>query len=571
MAALSVGDREQRQPEGNDGWETVHRHQPPAHSSNPRPFDSPARHDRGAHPHAAHPDTGSPPKFGSPPHGREAHHSQHSREQHPNMTLKQLVEMPCGKRCQEWMFSDLDPAEQAKAAQDVRNTPSHCPHHRYLLHADTALIAKTFDEMCAKMDRQQGAPRPGQHQHSSVFYEWLLTRRYLAERNPHIQAMFSRRSAGFAKSDTHGRTDSKSTNIGPLFDRFIRYAADIDSGLGYVELARAQAEKNGEFTFIDIGFAPGGMAALLTDVHKGVRGVGYSLGAEKGGNVFPATLGDGRFNPLVGDVVALARDEDKVSLAHALIPGGPKEGFPGFDLLIAGITTSGSDQAGEMAMDEVDLKDLLHFSQLYVGVKNLRTDGQGCLLMRMHLGMRAVELHLLSFVLENFSSTTLVQPGHPNIIGHKPLTEFAMRKTFWVLAKGFSPKPDCAARLRALLNSDPKKILYSPFRDRTIPEADALSLFPGTSIQQILTLYADKVVRILHPQWIAQLRSLKHLMGTRDHADKLCGRCRGALMDGHGGKFCGRCERALMPSVLDAIMRVDGVVKGWRARNPGVV
>jgi hypothetical protein len=469
------------------------------------------------------------------------------------------------------MFSDKDPVElQQSQGQDARETPTHCPHHRYLVAPESMLIAQAFDEQCAHLDSLIGSTgRRGSAQPpSSIFYEWLLTRRYLAERNPNIQNMFSRRSAGFAKADVQGRTDSKVKNIGPLFDRFLRYAADIDAGLGWVELARKQAQKHGDFTFIDIGFAPGGMSALLTDVHKKVRGVGFSLEPEKGGNVFPPKLGDGRFNPLLGDVVTLARDEERVDLAHALIPDGPGETFPGFDLLIAGITTSGSDQAGEMSMDEVDLKDLLHFSQLYVAVKNLRTDGQGCLLMRMHLGLRAVELHILAFVLENFSSATLVQPGHPNALGHKPLTEFAMRKTFWVLAKGFSPKPDCADRLHALLHADPKKIFYSPFRDLSMAEKDFLSLFPNTSFASLLTIYGEKAARILHPQWAAQLRSLKHLTASRDHTDKLCGRCRGHLMDGMGGRWCQRCERGMMPTVLDAIERVDAVVKGWKTRNP---
>lgn len=552
----------------DDGWETVHHDR--GHGSS-----SPAQMARSP-PHRAPAPTGG--AWGSPrdspserpSSSREAGSGSHA----PHLTLKQLVELPCGKRCEEWMYSDLDEEAAKKAAQDVRNTPSHCPHHRYLLHPETLLIAQTFDEQSGKMDRRASSgtgDKTNQHHPSTIFYEWLLTRRYLAERNPNIQAMFSRRNAGFAKADVHGRTDSKVQNIGPLFDRFIRYAADIDSGLGYVKFAKDQATANGDFTFIDIGFAPGGMAALLTDVHKSVRGVGYSLEPEKGGNVHPAKLGDGRFNPILGDVIALARDDEKVNLAHAL-PNGPGEKFPGFDFLIAGITTSGSDQAGEMSMDEVDLKDLLHFSQLYVAFKNLRTDGQGSLLMRMHLGLRAVELHILAFVLENFSSHAVVQPGYPNAIGHKPLTEFAMRKTFWVFAKGFAPKPDAASRLKALLQADPKKILYSPFRDKSLPESELLSLFPKSTIPSLLNIYAEKATRILQPQWSAQLKSLRHLMASRDHSDKLCGRCRGHLMDGHGsGKWCHKCERGMMPIVLDAIVRVDDVVKGWKARNVGVV
>ncbi|KAI9006826.1 hypothetical protein DFJ74DRAFT_712176 [Hyaloraphidium curvatum] len=547
MGGLALGGSP---PKREAGWSEV-----PSHHGSPGPHGAPSQRD------GPSPREGSGWGSGRDAHARDAAIGHHAP--HPNMSVQQLLTLPCGKRCIEWMYSERDPKPAGDGApQDARAAPTHCPHHRYLEHPDTLLMAQKYDAASRKMDG------PGH----SVFYEWLLTRRYLAERNPHIQAMFSRRSAGLQKSDVHGRTDSISANVAPLFDRFIRYAADIDAGLGYVELARKQAERNGDFTFIDIGFAPGGMSALLTDAHPGVRGVGFSLEPEKGGNVFPEKLGAGRFNPVLGDVVALARDDAKVDLSSSLVPGGPGDNFPGFDLLIAGITTSGSDQAGSMDMDEVDLKDLLHFSQLYVAAKNLRTDGQGSLMMRMHLGLRVVELHILAFVLENFSSHEIVPAGFPNVRGHKPVTEFAMRKTFWVLAKGFDPKPDCAARLRALLHADPKNILYSPFRDAEVAEKDAVSLFPGVPASALLEAHGDRAARILHPQWAAQLGSLRHLMASRDHADKLCGRCRGHLARGEGDyRWCHRCERGMQVEVLDAVQKVDGVVRKWRAGNPGVV
>lgn len=79
------------------------------------------------------------------------------------------------------------------------------------------------------------------------------------------------------------RWDSRQENIAPLFNRFLRYALDIDLGLGLVEHAVELARRQGSCRFLDIGFAPGGMSQLLLDADPNVTGVGITLAPDSGG------------------------------------------------------------------------------------------------------------------------------------------------------------------------------------------------------------------------------------------------------------------------------------------------
>lgn len=72
----------------------------------------------------------------------------------------------------------------------------------------------------------------------------------------------------------------------------------------------------------------------------------------------------------MADIINLARDRDFNLLTH--FPGFLPDDFPGLDLAIIGITTSGSDQKESGEMDELELKNLLYFSQMLICFKFLR-------------------------------------------------------------------------------------------------------------------------------------------------------------------------------------------------------
>lgn len=149
----------------------------------------------------------------------------------------------------------------------------------------------------------------------------------------------------------------------------------------------------GEFWFLDFGFAPGGMAELLLNTHPNIHGVGVSLDPSENGNVYLEDLNSHpRFHVLLADVIKLSRD--KVNVAEKC---GLPENFKGFDLCIIGITIHQDNQEGD---NMNQLKDLLHFAQLYLSLKVIK---QGAMaMMRMHMSSRLVDCHLLSFMLSLF-------------------------------------------------------------------------------------------------------------------------------------------------------------------------
>ena len=138
---------------------------------------------------------------------------------------------------------------------------------------------------------------------------------------------------------------------------------------------------------------------LLLEAHKNIRGSGVTLDPE-GGNVWPRWMdNDPRFFPLVGDVVDMAREE--VDLPKLLrLPAD----FNGFDFVIVGITIHQGHLLGigdEGILGHAnELKDRLHFAQLYFAFKYLKPGGM--VLMRHHMSVRLVDYHFLALMLSLF-------------------------------------------------------------------------------------------------------------------------------------------------------------------------
>jgi hypothetical protein len=394
-----------------------------------------------------------------------------------------------------------------------------CSHHRYYRHPGTLALSCFFIK------------------HSPSFFRWLRAKRQPGEGNYYITKCFQRKSN--PKHEKSGlRFDSSQAGIVPLFNRFLRYAADIDFGTHYVEEA-FHAIVDGSYSFLDLGFAPGGMVALLLDRDPRIRGVGVNLEPSLGGNVYPPHLDyliendTVRFQALNYDVIELARREDNVVLNTDV---RLRDGL--FDFCIIGITTSGSKQQVEGSMDELELKNLLHFAQLLVAFRSLRMGGS--ILIRMHLSLRLVDVHILSFLLENFQ-------GIPRVT--KPLTEFAMRKTFWLWVDGFSPVPDAIERLTKLVQPT-ENPPYDDFDPTTLDGQLHNSILMRLSIEEILQRYGEQMATILTPMWEAQADVLEQMMTGKN--DRLCNRCR------YGDeKFpCLRCKKNVPLSIIDAASNV---------------
>lgn len=284
---------------------------------------------------------------------------------------------------------------------------------------------------------------------SAVFRHWTETRQQGIS-NPYVSAFFEGKERG---RDSGLRSSAQASK--PLFNRFLRYACDIDNGVQFSARAAEIAERQGCCWFLDFGFAPGGMSELLLAAHPAVRGVGVTLAPEEGGNSYPddfASSKGGRFVPVVADVIRMARDGASVAAAAGLPPD-----FPGFDLVIVGITIHQKAEGEEYN----ELKDLLHLCQLALTWPAIRPGG-ACL-MRMHLSLRLIDFHLLGFMLTHFAGDGGPTAGHTPGAGvaaaTKPMSEFAMRKTFWVLYQGFDPAASeahgSAARLAAAVAKQP--------------------------------------------------------------------------------------------------------------------
>ncbi|KAJ2992287.1 hypothetical protein HDV02_003168 [Globomyces sp. JEL0801] len=401
-----------------------------------------------------------------------------------NLSIPEILSLPCPSRCREWMEVD----------------EKVCMHHEYYTTTTTQVLADYFSS-------------------SAEFLDWLRVKRQPGDGNYHINCCFEKRIKDIKKTDDNHdvRYASLQDGVKDLFNRFLRYAADIDIGTGYVNSALDIANANGCFSFLDLGFAPD---------------------PNKGGNVYPKSMddivdldGNPRFKVLTNDVVELARNKD-IDIKNYF------EDMPiqaGFDLVIVGITTSGSNQKKVDEMDELELKNLLHFSQLLLAFRHLKSGGQ--ILIRMHLGLRLVDIHILALLLECFTG---------NFKFTKPLTEFAMRKTYWMRLEGFNPSADAVARLEQLIKAG-CPAPYAPI-SRDDPNLLNNPILVTDSIEVLLDKYGTKMLQILNEMWKQQRSVLDGIM--EGLTDRVCFRCR------KGCRPCQKCRNVVLTTVLRAVHNV---------------
>ena len=475
---------------------------------------------------------------------------------------------------------------------------------------------------------------------SSIFRDWEKTRSD-GWTNTNVANFFDKKKTSHDNEKQKGKkghgTDMR--RIGQLFNRFYSYAHDINNGTNYVERALKICQMTGSCDFLDFGFAPGGMSHLLLSQHPGMRGSGVTLDPNQGGNVWPDWLNhDRRFYSCVGDVVDMARNEQDLPQLLQL----PKD-FTGFDFVIVGITIH---QGHLLGLDEKEggilghaneLKDRLHFAQLYFAFKYLKPGGM--VLMRHLMSVRLVDYHFLSLMLSLFNPdkyavtnviqrqqkeqkekeqgnptnpTTTSNPTTPTpptttaatvtqdarssdgkqqvtlkpaIIATKPMAEFAIRKTYWVVYQGFDAKScqekDVLNMLLEMLGQDtpnegPYSLSEPPEEEKEsedvegvngvgkekgadqmegdVESAKILSLerkyyMPnlcgrGVSLEDTLSKYGERAIAVLETVWNMQVVALKGFMDGKK--DRMCK---------YGTRGCrqyqrGRCHMAHYPEEM---------------------
>jgi len=476
-------------------------------------------------------------------------------------------------------------------------------------HAKTAPHASEVEETAKEREEAERARHPDMmsvetktlekyfSDNSKIFRDWneARSRGYT---NQHIAHFFEKKNTQKESNGLRAGAHA-GANIKPIFTQFYKYAIDIDNGLAYSERAIDVANDQGSCWFLDFGFAPGGMADLLLCADDRIKGVGVTLEPSEGGNVYLESLnGNDRFTPYIGDVIDMARDDLDLVAACNL----PCD-FQGFDLVVVGITIHQNWEGENMN----ELKDLLHFAQLYFAFKYLRPGGM--VMMRMHMSVRLVDCHFLSLMLSmfNIEKFTGLQAGMNRLASHKvgnektvekavekpvisgskldmmyqkmslaasnraplvnnayawnalartavaskPFSTFSMRKTYWVLYHGF----DCSAERRTEVMKNLQLVMEKNiFAYGFNPDKNCFnrSILMQGSIENLLGDYGDKMISVLEDVWAKQVVALEGFM--KGQTDKFC----------RDGISCRRrhCNMAhshneMIPQVMDALRAVD--------------
>mmetsp|Transcript_19953 Transcript_19953/g.39177 ORF Transcript_19953/g.39177 Transcript_19953/m.39177 type:complete len:651 (-) Transcript_19953:49-2001(-) len=273
-----------------------------------------------------------------------------------------------GEGAKEDVKSELTPEEAAKEREEAEKE-----RHPDMHSEETVALSEFFEE------------------NSDTFRTWARVRSE-GYSNKHISHFFERkkstRDSGAKRAGAYHGAEIK-----PIFTQFYKYAVDIDNGLAYTERMIDIAESQGNAWFIDFGYAPGGMSDLLLNSHEKIHGCGVTLDPGDGGNIYVEALDrHPRFHPYIGDVIDMAREDLDLQKAAGL-----PEDFEGFDFVIVGITIHQEWEGPNMN----ELKDLLHFSQLFFAYKYLKPGGM--VMQRMHMSVRLVDAHMLSLLLSSFA------------------------------------------------------------------------------------------------------------------------------------------------------------------------
>merc|ERR1712228_437475 len=220
--------------------------------------------------------------------------------------------------------------------------------------------------------------------------------------------------------------------------------------------------------------------------------------------------------------------------------------FGGFDLVIIGITLHQDFNSNE----RLDHQILL--SELYIAFLTLN-DG-GSILIRHKIALDCIHQHILYIFLKCFDD---YQSG-------KPLTEFAIRKTFWILWKDFDKnkcqKLKIVSGLRRLIHNF--DIMRPPYGKNPVTQQYFHPHMIEHTPQEIVDELDGGLVNVMDPVFEIQMKSLRSYCSGKK--DRLC----------PNGKNCKLedCNRAhnkedCIDGFYDAMMRVDEVMNDEVVRN----
>merc|ERR1712176_929225 len=220
--------------------------------------------------------------------------------------------------------------------------------------------------------------------------------------------------------------------------------------------------------------------------------------------------------------------------------------FGGFDLVIIGITLHQDFNSNE----RLDHQILL--SELYIALLTLN-DG-GSILIRHKIALDCIHQHFLYIFLKCFAD---YQSG-------KPLTEFAIRKTFWILWKGFD-RNKCH-KLKILQGI--KRLIQQydgqcpPYGKNPETQQYHNPHMVEATPQQIVDELDGGLIKVMDPVFDIQMKSLRSYCSGKK--DRLCSKRTHCTMKG--------CNRAhtkdeCMDGFYDAMESVDAVMNDEVMKN----
>ena len=229
-----------------------------------------------------------------------------------------------------------------------------------------------------------------------------------ARLNHHLHILTNDSTLSLSLCMIVARTDSAEVSM--LFHRFSRFATEIDAGLSFVKksldvLRGYDPRRDRPFSFLEFGFAPGGISNMLLKSHYHIEGVGVTLDTAKGGLAYPEWMeAEPRFQVEKGDVCELARIKQEFlapSCRRRVKESGEVSTMGLFDFVIMGIAViPGYSSQIEDGFDAGVRKDFITCSQLFLALRHLKNGGM--MLIRGHLSLRPLDFDILHFLTKCF-------------------------------------------------------------------------------------------------------------------------------------------------------------------------
>jgi len=338
-------------------------------------------------------------------------------------------------------------------------------------------------------------------------------------------------------------------NISYNLDRYLRYAIDIDEGVDYVGHFQQKCNRNPLYScyFLDLGFAPGGMATLLLESAPNAYGIGVTIPSENGGYAVPDSLLNHRKFTCIGRDVEELATMTKTQMMKAL--NVTAQTFEGFDLVICAITpfNDPSKESLDKTLFGINKWRLL-YAQLVLAFSFLREGG--LLLNRHKLSYRICDTQLIYTLLSRFAG----------FVPTKPKSQFAIRRTFWTLWQGWKGNDEKLWVENKELIGNMKALLEKPVEETT--QQDISDCIINCKIPELWVRVTCPAVRpLLRPMLEEQVRALQQFIDGK--SDQMCTRSM-CLRTKSTNCFRAHSEEELISGVKKAHERIDKRMEKWK-------